>query len=263
MKASGGEERKCLKFSVRSAEANVSSAREMGRFGTSGLLCGLQSAWIRPHRPQRIQGRRRRMSEIQYQSAKTVKEAVKMMQAAKGKGYILAGGTDLLVQMKSGARTPGVIVDVKKIPEMVSISEKNGAFTIGAATPAAVLGEHKKLRKAWPGVIEACNLIGSTQVQGRASRGRQPVQRLAGRRQRAGPGRGGLHRQRGRPQGQARRAGREVLHRPGQDLAEAGRDRRQPDPAGAAEGLVGRLPAPDPAHRDGHRRRRRRRHRSP
>jgi CO/xanthine dehydrogenase FAD-binding subunit len=111
------------------------------------------------------------MSEVQYQSAKSVKEAVKMMQAAKGKGYILAGGTDLLVQMKSGARTPGVIVDVKKIPEMVSITEKNGAFTIGAATPAAVLGENKKLRKAWPGVIEACNLIGSTQVQGRASAG--------------------------------------------------------------------------------------------
>jgi CO/xanthine dehydrogenase FAD-binding subunit len=111
------------------------------------------------------------MSEVQYQSAKTVKEAVKMMQAAKGKGYILAGGTDLLVQMKSGARTPGVIIDVKKIPEMVTVTEKNGAFTIGAATPAAVLGENKKLRKAWPGVIEACNLIGSTQVQGRASPG--------------------------------------------------------------------------------------------
>ncbi|MBL6617233.1 MAG: xanthine dehydrogenase family protein subunit M [Reyranella sp.] len=111
------------------------------------------------------------MSEIQYQSAKTVKDAVKFMQAAKGKGYILAGGTDLLVQMKSGARTPGVIVDVKKIPEMVSIVEKNGSFTIGAATPAAVLGEHKKLRKTWPGVIEAVNLIGSTQVQGRASAG--------------------------------------------------------------------------------------------
>jgi len=111
------------------------------------------------------------MSDIQYKVAKTVREAASLMAAAKGKGYILAGGTDLLVQMKSGARTPGVIVDVKKIPEMVSISEKNGAFTIGAATPAAVLGEHKKLRKAWPGVIEAVNLIGSTQVQGRASAG--------------------------------------------------------------------------------------------
>ena len=50
------------------------------------------------------------MSEIQYQTAKTAKEAVKFMLAAKGKGYILAGGTDLLVQMKSGVRAPGVIV---------------------------------------------------------------------------------------------------------------------------------------------------------
>lgn len=111
------------------------------------------------------------MSEIQYQAAKTVKEACKFMLAAKGKGYILAGGTDLLVQMKSGLRSPGMIVDVKKIPEMTSIVEKNGSFTIGAATPAAVIGEHKKLKKMWPGVVEAINLIGSTQVQGRASAG--------------------------------------------------------------------------------------------
>jgi carbon-monoxide dehydrogenase medium subunit len=112
------------------------------------------------------------MSELQYKVAKTVKEAVKMKEAADGQGYILAGGTDLLVQMKSGTRTPGVIIDVKKIPEMVSITEKkNGGFVIGAATPAAVLAEHDGLRKAWPGVLEAINLIGSTQVQGRASAG--------------------------------------------------------------------------------------------
>ncbi len=111
------------------------------------------------------------MSEIQYRVAKNIKDAVAAMVAAKGKGYVLAGGTDLLVQMKSGLREPGTIVDVKKIPEMVSISEKNGAFTVGAATPAAVIGEHKKLKKTWPGVVEAINLIGSTQVQGRASAG--------------------------------------------------------------------------------------------
>ena len=63
------------------------------------------------------------MSEIQYRTAKNIKEAVAFMAAAKGKGYILAGGTDLLVQMKSGMREPGTIVDVKKIPEMVGITE--------------------------------------------------------------------------------------------------------------------------------------------
>jgi carbon-monoxide dehydrogenase medium subunit len=111
------------------------------------------------------------MSEIQYLTAKSVKEACKFMLAAKGKGYVLAGGTDLLVQMKSGLRTPGVIVDVKKVPEMTTIVEKKGSYTIGAATPAAVLGENKKLKKMWPGVIESANLIVSTQVQGRASMG--------------------------------------------------------------------------------------------
>jgi CO/xanthine dehydrogenase FAD-binding subunit len=111
------------------------------------------------------------MAEIEYKVAKSVKEAASMMAASKGKGFILAGGTDLLVQMKSGMRSPGVIIDVKKIAEMTTITEKNGAFRIGAATSAAVIGEHKKLRKTWPGVVEASNLIGSTQVQGRASVG--------------------------------------------------------------------------------------------
>src|SRR6266851_2653729 len=111
------------------------------------------------------------MSDIQYKVAKTVREAASLMAAAKGKGRILAGGTDLLVQMKSGMVAPGVIVDVKKIPEMTTITETKGSFRIGAAAPAAVVGEHKKLKKTWPGVVEAINLIGSTQVQGRASAG--------------------------------------------------------------------------------------------
>jgi carbon-monoxide dehydrogenase medium subunit len=51
------------------------------------------------------------------------------------------------------------------------VKAEQGGFLIGAATPGAVLGEHEALRKAWPGVVEAANLIGSTQVQGRASLG--------------------------------------------------------------------------------------------
>src|SRR3981189_2945762 len=112
------------------------------------------------------------MSDVQYKVAKTVREAASLMLAAKGKGRILAGGTDLLVQMKSGMVAPGVIIDVKKIPEMTTISETKGSFKIGAATPAAVIGEHKKLKKTWPGVVEAINLIGSTQVRGRPRHGR-------------------------------------------------------------------------------------------
>jgi aerobic carbon-monoxide dehydrogenase medium subunit len=77
-----------------------------------------------------------------------------------------------LVQMRAGTVSPSAIVDIKKIPEMTAIEEiAGGGFRIGAAVPGAVLREHPKLSKVWPGVVEAANLIGSTQVQGRATTG--------------------------------------------------------------------------------------------
>src|SRR5258708_21835462 len=95
------------------------------------------------------------MSDVQYKVAKTVREAASLMLAAKGKGRILAGGTDLLVQMKSGMVAPGVIIDVKKIPEMTTITETKGSFRIGAATPAAVLGQDQQVQETWPGAVHA------------------------------------------------------------------------------------------------------------
>src|SRR6202008_2652441 len=82
------------------------------------------------------------------------------------------GGTDLLVQMRSGMVRPGLIVDIKNIAEMTAIEETaDGGFRVGAAVSGARLAEHKSFGKAWPGVLEAVNLIGSKQVQGRASAG--------------------------------------------------------------------------------------------
>lgn len=112
------------------------------------------------------------MNDVRYSAPSTLDEAVKAMLAAQGAGRILAGGTDLLVQMRSGMQKPGVIVDIKKIDEMMAIQDLGGgSFKIGAAVSGAVIGEHKALKKAWPGVVEAINLIGSKQVQGRASAG--------------------------------------------------------------------------------------------
>lgn len=112
------------------------------------------------------------MNDMRYSAPHTIDEAVGALVAAKGAGRILAGGTDLLVQMKAGMAKPGVIVDVKNIAEMNAIEDKGGgAFRIGAAVSGARLGEHAALKKAWPGVVEAINLIGSKQIQGRASAG--------------------------------------------------------------------------------------------
>ena len=110
--------------------------------------------------------------DIQYVAPSTLDEAVRAFAAAAGSGRILAGGTDLLVQMRNGVVMPGTIVDIKKIGELTAIEEtKEGGFRIGAAVSGAVLREHPKVSKVWPGVVEATNLIGSTQVQGRATPG--------------------------------------------------------------------------------------------
>jgi len=112
------------------------------------------------------------MTEIQYVAPSTLDEAISAYAAASGAARILAGGTDLLVQMRSGMVKPGLIVDIKKIDELNAIEElPDGRFRVGAAVPGAVLEEHPKFGKVWPGVLEALNLIGSTQVQGRASAG--------------------------------------------------------------------------------------------
>src|ERR1700688_4324986 len=106
---------------------------------------------------------------LDYTAPSTVEEAIRILAEAPGTAKVLSGGTDLLVQLRSGRTKPDLIVDIKNIPGMSGIREQDGAFVIGAATPGAVIGECEALKQAWPGVVEAANLIGSTQVQGRAS----------------------------------------------------------------------------------------------
>ena len=112
------------------------------------------------------------MTELRYLAPTTLDEAIAAFAAAGSAARILAGGTDLLVQMRSGAVKPGLIVDIKKIPEMTTVEETaDGGFRVGAAVSGAVLAEHPRFGEVWPGVLEAVNLIGSKQVQGRASAG--------------------------------------------------------------------------------------------
>ncbi|MDQ8730678.1 xanthine dehydrogenase family protein subunit M [Bradyrhizobium sp. LHD-71] len=109
---------------------------------------------------------------MQYVAPRTLDEAIGAYAAAGSAARILAGGTDLLVQMRSGAVKPGLIVDIKKIGEMTAIEEtKDGGFRVGAAVSGMALHDHPRFGKVWPGVLEAINLIGSKQVQGRASAG--------------------------------------------------------------------------------------------
>ena len=108
---------------------------------------------------------------MQYEAPTTVDQAVALLKHSGNASRILAGGTDLLVQLRSGVIEPELIVDIKKIAEVRSILKEDGKFRVGAAVTGAELGEHGDLKAAWPGVVEAAELIGSTQIQGRASLG--------------------------------------------------------------------------------------------
>jgi CO/xanthine dehydrogenase FAD-binding subunit len=109
------------------------------------------------------------MPSLSFTAPKSVDEAVKMLAGADGLAKPLAGGTDLLVQLRSGRIRPEIIVDTKRIPELIGIREERDRFVIGASTPGVMVYEHEGLRQAWPGIVEGMELIGSEQIQGRAS----------------------------------------------------------------------------------------------
>jgi carbon-monoxide dehydrogenase medium subunit len=108
---------------------------------------------------------------MRYEAPDTPEGAAALLAGATGEARILAGGTDLLVQMRADVVDPALIVDIKRIAETRKVTEEKGGWRIGAAVTGAELKEHARLKQVWPGVVEAANLIGSTQVQGRATLG--------------------------------------------------------------------------------------------
>jgi aerobic carbon-monoxide dehydrogenase medium subunit len=108
---------------------------------------------------------------MRYEAPGSLEQAVALLAAEPRDARVLAGGTDLLVQLRTDLIEPALLVDIKRIPEMRRIAEEGGGFRVGAAATGAELKEHPRLKSVWPGLVEAANLIGSTQVQGRATMG--------------------------------------------------------------------------------------------
>ena len=111
------------------------------------------------------------MQEMRYEAPTTLEAAVTLLAGANGQARVLAGGTDLLIQMRGGRVEPELLVDIKHIPEMTAITVEGGVYRFGAAVPCMELVENKAFGKVWPGVVDGANLIGSIQVRGRATVG--------------------------------------------------------------------------------------------
>ena len=110
------------------------------------------------------------MHSFDYAAPGTLKEAVGLLGGAGGAGRVLAGGTDLLINMRVGRRTPQLVVDAKRIPELMQY-KLNGGLTLGAAVACHTVYNDEAVARAYPALIDSATLIGGIQVQGRASIG--------------------------------------------------------------------------------------------
>ncbi|WP_424832970.1 FAD binding domain-containing protein [Ruegeria sp.] len=107
---------------------------------------------------------------MDYHSPASFAEASALAANATGITRFLAGGTDVLVQLRSELVTPDTLIDIKKINGVRDITRNpDGGWTLGVAATGAEMSERPDLCRDWPGVVEAMDLIGSTQVQGRAT----------------------------------------------------------------------------------------------
>lgn len=109
------------------------------------------------------------MDSISYHAPDSVQDAVALLTENDG-CHILAGGTDLLVQMRGGMKKPQCIIDIKGIPGIGDVTLGDG-LNLGAAAACQSITERDDVEAIYPGLVEATDLIGSTQVQGRASVG--------------------------------------------------------------------------------------------
>lgn len=112
------------------------------------------------------------LRSFDYEAPTSVDQAVALLAAAGPRARPMAGGTDLLVQMRRGLQALDLVVDVKRIPELNEIVfDPRGGLTFGAAVSCARLCEEPEVRRAYPGLVDAVSLIGGTAVQNRATVG--------------------------------------------------------------------------------------------
>lgn len=115
----------------------------------------------------------RTLKDIDYAAPKTVAEAVAILSDQGERARCLAGGTDIVVQVREGKRRDvDVLVDIKQIPELNELAfDPKMGLRIGAAVPCYRIYEHHQISKAYPGLIDAVALVGGIQIQSRASLG--------------------------------------------------------------------------------------------
>ena len=107
---------------------------------------------------------------MRFEAPKSVQEALFILDSELD-SCVFAGATDIIPLIRSGKPKPKLLVDLKKIPQLIGVRLNNGNWTLGAATPVSFFSSHSKFQAEFPGLSEASALIGSDQIQNRASLG--------------------------------------------------------------------------------------------
>ncbi len=105
---------------------------------------------------------------MKYRAPTTLSEAVTLLDANPS-ARVFAGATDLIPQIQFGRPEPPLLVDLKRIPETGVLQRQDGVWRVGSAVPAVRITSDNGLAAAFPGLVEATGLIGSDQIQGRAT----------------------------------------------------------------------------------------------
>jgi carbon-monoxide dehydrogenase medium subunit len=112
------------------------------------------------------------LNDFSYVAPTSLAEATALLAKANGRGRVLAGGTDILVQLREHLREADLVVDVKKIPELMELSySPESGLRLGASVPCCRVYDNAELGRAYPALVDAARIVGGWQIQSRASIG--------------------------------------------------------------------------------------------
>jgi CO/xanthine dehydrogenase FAD-binding subunit len=111
------------------------------------------------------------MQSFDYIAPTNVDEVISLLASHNSNAKVLCGGTDLLVQLREGRRQTGLVVDLKKIPDITQVTNDENELHIGAAASCHDICSNPIVQQKYPGLIDGIHLIGGVQIQNRASVG--------------------------------------------------------------------------------------------
>ncbi len=111
------------------------------------------------------------MHDFDYEAPVDLDTALRLFSEQNGGARALAGGTDLIDQIRLGRYTPDVLVDIKKLPELNVLDSQAGGLRIGAAVPCSKIYQNEAVVSDYEAIVDSCRIIGGVQIQNRASVG--------------------------------------------------------------------------------------------